>query len=106
MEPGWPARFWNVIVYDEDDHPAAVACFFARQADAFMIAAGSLKSPSAMPVAHGRGFSVPDVVLRCLPRPAGTDCAFAPTWMPRRSSRNSIGPKKKFDGTARPPGSV
>ncbi len=37
------ARFWNVIVYDEDDHPAAVACFFAQRADAFMMAPPRLK---------------------------------------------------------------
>ena len=37
------ARFWNVIVYDEDDHPAAIACLFAPGADAFMMAPSKLK---------------------------------------------------------------
>ncbi len=37
------ARFWNVIVYDEDDHPAAIACFFSQRADAFMMAPSKFK---------------------------------------------------------------
>ncbi|HVU88253.1 MAG TPA: GNAT family N-acetyltransferase [Pirellulales bacterium] len=32
------ARFSNVIVYDEDDHPAAISCFFAERADTLLLA--------------------------------------------------------------------
>ena len=65
------ARFWNVIVYDEDDHPAAVACFFAQRADAFMMAPPKLKRAHPLCPSRMAGtVSVPDVVLRaaCLGR--------------------------------------
>lgn len=33
-----PRCFWNVIVYDEDDRPVAVACFYAERTDFLMMA--------------------------------------------------------------------
>jgi len=31
-------RFWNVIVYDDDDRPVAVACFYTERTDFLMMA--------------------------------------------------------------------